>query len=81
MWRLAPRSEEGGAWRDYASAGRFLFREKKMKNNVFRKLEHHTSLVWHLAATKVLVVARTPTFFFAPANLNPFTTTLSSTNL
>ena len=31
-WRLAPKSEEGGAWRDYTSARQFLFREKYEKH-------------------------------------------------
>jgi len=48
-WRLAPRSEEGGAWWDYSTVGRFLFRENT-KNSVFCESEHHASLVWRLVA-------------------------------
>jgi len=43
------QNQEGGAWRDYTTAGRFLSRENT-KNNIFRESEHHTSLVWRLAA-------------------------------
>ena len=74
-WRLT-------AW---TSAGRFLFHEKYEKQR-FSWIRHHASLIWRLAVTNVppggSCCSRDPNiFFFAPANLNPFRTTLSSTNL
>jgi len=54
-WRLAPRSEEGGAWRNYASIappGDSCF-VKNNKNNVFRESRHHTSLVSRMAVTNL----------------------------
>jgi len=43
------QNKELGAWWYKPSARRFLFCENK-KNSVFRESEHHTALVWHVAA-------------------------------
>jgi len=65
-WRLAPRSEEGGAWRDQTTARRFLLCEK------YKTLR--TYLVWRLAAKWVPLggscCSRNPEIPLAPTNLN-----------
>ena len=74
-WRLTPRNKEGGAWRDYTTAGRFLFCKK------YRKHRFSWIRAPRITRQAVPAVLGTPTFFLAHVNLNPLTTTLSSTNL
>ena len=58
---------------------------KSTKNSVFRQSEHHASLVWRLAVTNVppggFCYSRNLNIFLCTCDLNPFATTLSSTNL
>jgi len=72
-WRLTPRSEDvapGGT--ELAPCGSCS--AKNTKNSIFRESEHHTSLLWHLAANWMppggSCSSRNPDIPLAPMNLN-----------